>query len=193
MIRKLGEIAEIQSGYPFRKSVRHHSRGNYAVVQVRDIRDDTTICYEHLARVSDIQPKKRHFLREGDLLFSAKGSHNLVGYVEKNLQNTVASANFFVIRVKSQYVLPEYLAWYMTQRTARKFFRAHAKGTLTLSISKAVLRQLQIPIPSLEKQRKILKMQLMANEELKIALQILTKRTQMIQAILLKAAKEHLE
>lgn len=191
MTYRIEEIADIHSGYPFRRSVEHSPEGSFAVIQIRDIMNDRTFDYENLARVRDIQPKHHHLLQKGDLLFIAKGTNNVAVHVTKNLSKTVASANFLIIRIKSERVLPEYLAWYISQRPAQQFFRKHAPGTITPSISKAALSQLPVPIPPLEKQREILRVQSMADAELRLVLQIQAKRAQLIEAVLLNVAEEH--
>ena len=191
MAKEINEIANIYSGYPFRRSVEHNPEGPYAVIQTRDLTDYRTVNYRHLTRVSDIQPRRHHLLRKGDILFVAKGVSHIAVSITKELNNVVASANFLVVRITSEQVLADYLAWYIWQKPAQQFFREHAPRSFTSSVSKAVLSRLRVPIPPLEKQRKILRMQLIADEERELMQQIQAKRAQMIESILLNAAKEH--
>ncbi len=144
--------------------------------------------YENLASVNDIHPKPHHFLEKGDLLFIAKGMHNFAAHVDKQLARTVAAANFLVIRVNIENVLPEYLAWCINQGPAQAFLKENAKGSYIPSISKRVLSELQIPLPSLELQQKIIRTQQLMNLENELIAQIQNRRKIMIEALLLKTA-----
>ena len=159
----ISNIADIMTGYPFRKRIENDPNGRFAVIQMRDVENYTHLMTENLARVSAIDPKERHFIRQNDLLFSAKGANNFAVQVEQLPVDTVAAANFLVIRVRSDKVLPAYLAWYINQSPAQLFLQARSRGSYIPAISKMALSDLDIPLPSLALQRKIVSIQSLAS------------------------------
>ena len=178
------------TGYPFRKRIENDPNGRFAVIQMRDVENYTHLMTENLARVSAIDPKERHFIRQNDLLFSAKGANNFAVQVEQLPVDTVAAANFLVIRVRSDKVLPAYLAWYINQSPAQLFLQARSRGSYIPAISKMALSDLDIPLPSLALQRKIVSIQSLADREKVLLDQIQRRRERLMQAILLKATRK---
>lgn len=187
-MKRITEIAEIHSGYPFRRAVEHSVDGRFAVIQMRDLENYTRVNYSNLASVNDIQPKPHHFVKQGDILFISKGANNFAAYVDKTVARTVAAANFLVIRVNSENVVPEYLAWYINQEPAQTFLRDRSKGSYIPAISKAALSELEIPIPPLDVQRKIVRTQQLLDLENELIAQIQFRRKKMITALLVQNA-----
>ncbi len=131
----------------------------------------------------------RHILKSGDVLFSAKGTKNFAAVFESHNPTSVASTSFFVIRLTNKTVLPEYLAWFLNNPTTQKLLKEQAIGTSIPSISKTVLEELDIPIPSVEKQKSILTIAHLRSTEKNLKHQIEVLREQQIQQTLINALK----
>jgi hypothetical protein len=56
-------------------------------------------------------------LKDGDVLFAAKGTKNFAAVFENHNEPSVASTSFFVIRPTDKKVLPQYLAWFLNNYT----------------------------------------------------------------------------
>lgn len=126
----------------------------------------------------------KHLLQHGDVLFAAKGTKNFAALYESKNLPAVASTSFFVIRLKENTInkiLPEFLAWYINQPVSQKFLKGYAMGTSIVSISKAVLEELEISIPDLQTQKAILIISHLRNLEKKLKQQIETLREKQIQ------------
>jgi restriction endonuclease S subunit len=126
----------------------------------------------------------KHLLQPGDILFAAKGTKNFAAWYESKNLPAVASTSFFVIRLKENTigkVLPEFLAWYINQPISQKFLKGNAMGTSIVSISKAVLEELEISIPDQQTQKAILIISHLRNLEKKLKKQIETLREKQIQ------------
>jgi restriction endonuclease S subunit len=85
--------------------------------------------------------------------------------------------------------LPEYLAWFLNNPTTQKLLKEQAIGTSIPSISKTVLEELDIPIPSVEKQKAILTIAHLRSTEKNLKHQIEVLREQQIQQTLIDALK----
>lgn len=132
---------------------------------------------------------EKHLLRHGDVLFAAKGIKNFATVFENHNHPSVASTSFFVLRLKSNQVLPEYLAWFLNNPQTQMLVKGQAIGTSIPSISKQVLENLEITIPKIEIQKTILEITKLRIEEKSIKQKIEALREKQIQQQIIKAIK----
>lgn len=132
---------------------------------------------------------EKHLLRQSDVLFAAKGTKNFAAWYDGNSYPAVASTSFFVISLKNNMILPEYLAWFINHPTTQKYLKANAIGTSIVSISKTVLEELEISIPSIETQKVILQITNLRNKEKKLKQQIESLREKQIQQQIINSIK----
>ena len=134
---------------------------------------------------------ERHLLRQGDVLFAAKGTKNFAALY--NLKEpAVASTSFFVIRLENEFqyrLLPEFLAWLMNHTAAQAYLKGQAMGSSIASISKGVLEELEILIPNIKKQEIILQIINLRNKEIQLKQQIDVLKNKQIQQIIINAIK----
>ncbi len=107
----------------------------------------------------------KHLLKDGDVLFAAKGTKNFAAVFENHNEPSVASTSFFVIRLTDKKVLPAYIAWFLNNHTTQALLKSQAIGTSIPSISKQVLENLEISVPSIEIQKAILQITQLRNKE----------------------------
>ncbi len=102
---------------------------------------------------------EKHLLNEGDILFAAKGLKNFATIVTNKMGACVASSTFLVIRIKPELnkkILPEFLVWFFNHPNTLSYLKSKAIGTGVPSISKKVLENVEIEIPSLHTQQNII-------------------------------------
>lgn len=133
---------------------------------------------------------EKHLLKDGDVLFAAKGTKNFAAVFENHNEPSVASTSFFVIRPTDNKVLPQYLAWFLNNHNTQTLLKGQAIGTSIPSISKQVLENLEIALPSIETQKTILQITKLRNMEKSLKQKIETLREKQIQAMLLEAASQ---
>jgi restriction endonuclease S subunit len=135
----------------------------------------------------------RHLLKEGDVLMVAKGAKNLAMVYDSKIGKAIASSTFLILRLMKKESLyyfqtdPAYVAWYLNHPSTQAILKAQAKGSSIQSISKKSLEELEIPIPSLERQRQILKLQELRNRERRITQRLDQLREHLLQYQLLQA------
>lgn len=174
---ELGNIASIQTGL-FSKTV---SDGEIVYLQVKHF-DENGILQKALhPDLKEDTVTDRHLLWDKDILFAAKGTKNFAALYEQSDFPCVASTTFFVIRLSDRKVLPEYLVWFMNQPHTQKILKSGAIGSSIVSISKSVLEKIEVPIPSIQIQKNILKIVALRNKEKCIKSRIEQLRTQQIQ------------
>lgn len=136
---------------------------------------------------------ERHLLQDGDILFAAKGLNNFaVVFSEGEIGGkAVASSSFIVVRLmdrRNSYVLPAYLAWFLTFAPEVKSFHKQL-GTTIPSISISALSELEVDIPSLEQQQRIVEIQALRYREKALVSALEEKKDYLIKHQLLQAAK----
>lgn len=132
---------------------------------------------------------EKHLLKDGDVLFAAKGTKNFAAVFENHNEPSVASTSFLVIRPADKKVLPQYLAWVLNSYTTQTLLKGQAIGTSILSISKQVLENLEITVPNIEIQRAILQITKLRNKEKSLKQKIETLREKQIQQQIINAIK----
>ncbi len=130
---------------------------------------------------------EKHLLKEGDVLFAAKGTKNFAAVFENHNEPSVASTSFFVIRLTDKNILPVYLAWFLNSYPMQTLLKGQAIGTSIVSISKVVLEELEISIPSIETQEAILQITKLRNKEKSLKQEVETLKDKMINQQLLHA------
>ncbi len=184
----LGHIANIQTGI-FAKPI---PKGEIVYLQSKHFNEKGQL---HSLLHADLKVDnitKKHLLKHGDVLFSAKGTKNFAAWYESKNQPSVASTSFFVIRVQENFsskILPEFLVWLINHPTAQKFLKGKAIGTSMVSISKSVLEELEISIPDVQIQKAILKISQLHNTEKNLKQQIEILREKQIQQQIINAIK----
>jgi restriction endonuclease S subunit len=181
----LKNIATIQTGV-FAKPIQS---GEIVYLQAKHF-DENGELKETLYPDLNLKSKiEKHLLRKGDILFAAKGTKNFAAWYENEAIPAVASTSFFVIRINESYIIPGYLTWFLNHPDTQYLLKSYARGTSIASISKAVLSELEIPIPNIQKQELILKIFKLRNREKKLTQKIQDLRERYIQEELINAIK----
>lgn len=132
---------------------------------------------------------EKHLLKNGDVLFAAKGTKNFAAVFENHNEPSVASTSFFVIRPTDKKVLPQFLAWFLNNHTTQTLLKGQAIGTSIPSISKQVLENLEIPIPDINTQKAIVEISKLRYKEKSLKQEIETLREKQIQQQIINAIK----
>lgn len=132
---------------------------------------------------------EKHLLKDGDVLFAAKGTKNFAAVFENHNEPSVASTSFFVLRPTDKKVLSHYLAWFLNSHSIQILLKGQAIGTSIPSISKQVLENLEIAVPSIETQKTILQITKLRNKEKSLKHKIETLREKQIQQQIINVIK----
>ena len=129
----------------------------------------------------------KHLLAAGDLLLASKGNNNICVIVPEIEQKCVASPSFLVICLRDKSaILPEFVAWYLNLPTIQNTLAAQARGTSIMSISKATLGELEIPIPPIERQKKYIELSKLQKREQELYKTIAERRKQILEYKMIK-------
>ena len=188
---KVKELATVQMGYSFRSRLEAAEDGGMAVIQMKDLRDDDTVDCGALSMIGMDDVKKHHLVRRGDLIFRTRGLLTTSAILLEDPGQAVVAAPLSRIRViEPQAVLPEYLNWYIGQRDAQVFLAGRARGTAQRMIGKQAIEELEIALPTLEKQKAIVELDSLVAREQALLHSVAERRGQYISAVLMRLAKE---
>lgn len=183
-------IATVQMGYSFRSRLETSTEGGVAVIQMKDLLEDNTVGCGELVRVDMDSVKEHHLVQKGDLIFRSRGQVTTTAIVIEDPGRAVVSAPLLRIRVSMlDRVLPDYLNWYISQSDAQIFLTSRAGGTAQKMIGKETIEEMEIPLPTLEKQKNIIELSSLMAKEKELLHTIAEKRGQYITAILTQVAK----
>jgi restriction endonuclease S subunit len=184
---KLGNIANVQTGYAFRSRLEHEPSGDIAVIQMKDIDDSSLLHTDGTLKVSLPAGKSHHFVREGDLVFRSRGRSNSVAKVGANIGEAVVAAPMLLIRPHN--VVPAYLHWFINLPTTQANLAARAEGTSVRMISKEAIQDLDVPLPSKAQQERIIEIASFAQREQALMKDIAVRRKRFTEALLTRFAK----
>lgn len=189
---RLNKIARIQSGYISRGKIEPSEKGSYYLLQARDMdADRLTYRTDTLLRIDPALSRKDWILETGDILFMARGIRNYSILLNELPDSVLAAACFFIIRAEGKDVLPGYLCWYLNQPAAENYFHRHAgQGVHMPVIRRSVLENIDIPIPPLKIQKKIIELNSLMIKEKELLDTLSEKRRELITATCLKAIKD---
>jgi hypothetical protein len=182
--RFLAEVAQFQAGYPFRTTVEEVPGGDVHVIQMKDVSPESGVDWSGVIRTSLGGRKQPDWIRDGDILFAARGARFYAAFVAGALANTVCVPAFFHLRVRpGAGVDPEFLAWQVNQPPCQRQLLQAAEGSSQLSIRRAVLEQLTVAVPSIAEQRRIVALAGLAAQERQALLRLIQTRERQFQAI----------
>lgn len=184
----LNNLATIRTGV----FAKPYSEGEIAYLQAKHFDDKLQLESNIHSFLKPGKVAEKHLLNFEDVLFAAKGTKNFAVLYKSKARLAVASTTFFVISLEDNFkieILPGYLAWYLNQPLAQNFLKARARGTSMVSISKAVLEELEIPIPDLQTQKTILKIADLQQTEKELQKEIVILREKQIQQKIINSIK----
>jgi hypothetical protein len=190
---KLKKMAIIQSGYISRFKIDPREDGTHFLLQARDV-DAERLTYkaENLVRFSPNLSRKDWVLKTDDVLFMARGARNYSILIKEIPDRVLAPACFFIVRVSNDMVLPYYLCWYLNQPQVEHYLSRHSgRGVHMPVVRRSVLENINIPIPPIEVQIKITKLDVLLRNEMEILDKLTEKRKKLITAACLHAVRNN--
>ena len=152
---RIKDITEVIAGYTFRTAIHNDDNGDMLVVQAKDILHNNKVNCQDLPKVTIENLRSSATLEQNDVLLSCRGAFR-AGVLSENLKNAIGSASLYILRIKSDKVLPEYLSIYLNSNTGQKQIQQILSGTIIKTILRRELAELPVIIPSIQKQKQII-------------------------------------
>ena len=187
---RLVELSDIHSGYTARGRLEPLPEGGVPALQLRDVGTEGATPGPDFQRYDLGKLPDRYFVRGGEVVFRSRGEPNAAAAIRDPLpEPAVVIVPLVIVRPDRARVLPEYLAWAINQPDAQRRLGAEAQGTSLRMIPMAVLENLEIAVPDLPTQKRIVELNALARQEGKLLRQLAARREELVSAILGEAAK----
>lgn len=186
---RLADACTIHTGYTARGRLEPVAAGGVLAIQLRDISPEGIVDPERLTRVQLEGLAERYFVRTGDVLFRSRGERNTASALDERLQEpALAVLPLMVLRPRRDVVTPEYLAWAINQPPAQRHFDSAARGTNIRMIPRSSLDDLELDVPDIETQGKIVAVDALAERERELTRLAADTRRKMISLLLVERA-----
>lgn len=207
MKRRLSELAIVQLGYQHREKIEPASVGTHRVIQAKDVvaegrfseyfEGSFGIWTGSLYMVTPKGPAWKYQVAPGDVLFAARGNKNFGIAVEPQwinpfpdtFENIIAASHFYILKPNTTRVIPDYLAWSINLPETQRLLQSMATGSHTKMIPKSSFEDIELEVPSIDTQHKIVSLHLLAERERRLLEQIASRRAQIIQTVCRDAAQ----
>lgn len=187
---RLADLSDIHSGYTARARLEPLSEGGVPALQLRDVGTEGAAPGPNFQRYDLGTLPDRYFVQGGEVVFRSRGEPNAAAAIRYPLpEPVVVIVPLVIVRPDRDRVLPEYLAWAINQPDAQRRLGVEAQGTSLRMIPMAVLENLEIAVPDLPTQKRIVELNALARQEGKLLRQLAASREKFASAILGEAAK----
>ena len=110
-----------------------------------------------------------HLLRTGDIVFGRKGAVERHAFISQNEKGWMQGSDCIRLRVNSSRINPKYLSYYFLTDKHKAFMVGMCShGTTMASLNQKIIEQIEVPLPSIDVQNKIVALLGCIDEKVKI-------------------------
>lgn len=189
---KLGEIAEVLNGYQERKKLKVKEHFVFSI-QPKDIEKDCLEINENNLEKHFV-PKEmdKYLLQKNDVLFLHRLNFRAAYLADSDFKDGkqyVPLQNLLILRIDESKINKGYLSWYLNQGAAQNEINRRIEGTTLPYISRKEVMELNIDVPDLETQKKVVELYNLHLKEKKLVSEIQEKKDLLINQILKNSLK----
>lgn len=177
---KLGQIADIRTGYTIREGLSKSIPGDKFLVQMSDFDALNKGVVDNVKTTNMRVRSPDWMLQESDLLLKARGSDLTPVVVQKMFHGAVFTHPLLRIRVDREFAVPEFIAWLLSRSNIQTQLQRLTAGTLMQVLKLDDLKGVELYLPSLDRQQKIQEIVQLMNHEQKLLSHLKTKRKQLV-------------
>lgn len=152
---KIREFSDIRAGHTFRKRLVEQPKGNVSVIQPKDIQADGAIIFSDGKPLRTKVPFPRP-LKQSDVLVVNRGRFAAAVFNFLNKEEWIVPSSIMVLSIREDLILPEYIALYLNSPEGQRIFYKHFEYSTIPFISAQNMASMEIPIPSLDRQRTLI-------------------------------------
>ena len=204
----LNELCSVIIGY--RPKSGSGGSGDDLGIAISDLDQDRLHVYafpppaSSLLCLVDLQPldadtrKSDYYLREIVFLFLSRGQRRIAVPIVKeyaqpwppDFDRTIVLYYFFILRLTSERILPEYLAWAINEGPLKPAIDTIAEGTVVQKVSVREFRELAVDVPPLEVQHNLVKLYELSVREQRLHERLAARRRELATAMCRRLLKK---
>jgi type I restriction enzyme M protein len=174
-------------------NVRHDNKGETPYIRLSDITNGK-ISRENLKLVDEKQIRNvdRSKVKNNDILLSIRGTIGKIAIVDENFHNAIASSQIAILRIKQGQIDPEYLYCVLSSAYVQEQLQRYKTGSIISSLSLNDLKKVQVPLPTILEQKKIIEKMKALESEYDLAFRYSRKDLPArINSIIMESKDEH--
>lgn len=184
---KLKEVVKIRSGMVVPKTANKDERllpdAFVRMIGTSDFDDELRLRTDLKPNVLFKDSITKNFLQCNEILFNVKGNRFFAFLFQDEYKNIIASSVFMVLTIVDQKINPHYLTWYLNHPETLKIFDSKKTSQTIPSITKHELGELEIIIPDLFTQEKIVQIDSLKRQRIQIQNKLIESQKAFIDAI----------
>ena len=166
------KIAEIQYG-TYEKT---HEQGDVKYLNVGHFDDFGKLTQFSDSFLKSDDKNMKFLLSENDVLFAAKGSRNFAWAYKNEHGPCIPSSAFYIIRLNPDVILGEYLASFLNTNRIQYLIKQMVTGSGMPSIPKKEFLQLDITVPPINEQQKLIDIALLMDNDIELTNELLNAK-----------------
>jgi len=187
---RLSDLCTIQSGYTARSRLEPIAQGGVPAIQLGDVRADSDLDPVELPLYQLAGGFDRYWAGAGDVLFRSRGEQNTAVAIKAGANvAAIVIQPLMILRPDAGKVDPEYLAWFINQPEAQRYFDSCARGTSLRMIPKPCLEGLEVDVPDMATQRAVVEIDRLARRERQLMHELAEKRKAFTSFALLRRVR----
>lgn len=166
---RLGEVANIKTGLVLsRKRPRFDTVARYNVITVKSIADTGQINRNELDVFESGEEIDQDYLTKAGDIVMRLSEPNSAAYISRDDENLLVTSYCCFIRTVSDAVLPEFLVWYLNSDFFKRQVRKFTTGSALTFLSTQMLKSVELPKMSIEKQQRVINLYKLRVKELQL-------------------------
>jgi len=153
---KIRDICSLKAGTAFRSKIIDNPHGHTPVVQPKDIASNGILLHNNTYKIFLPAIKEAQYLKPNDVLFATRGRLATTVFPASMQEKYIASGAILILTPTDERIQSAYLALYFNSKMGQQLFRKLTKQSTVPFISRATIEELELPIPSLEKQQQLI-------------------------------------
>ena len=184
---KLKEIADIRTGLVLSRkkaALSDDVKIHYKQITLKSFSNTISLTPDYIDEfVSTENIADTYISRVGDIVVRLREPVTAV-YIDESTKGMIIPSLMAIVRVKSDMVNGEFLAYYINSTTSQKILGKEIKGTTIAAIKTKDMEELEVVLPSLEEQKRVVALMDLSQNEIELLEKLKREKQQFSQAVL---------
>lgn len=187
--KNLSEVCDVLPGYAARGKLEVADVDGVHGVQLRDVTPFGEIERTTVSAYVLSGNLERYRLAQGDVVFRSRGDWTTAAAITQlPVDPLIAIMPVFILRPKVRNLDPRYLAWAINEPAGQRSLDEKAQGSRLRMVAKSALETLEIALPDIQTQRRIVEFADLARRERDLLEALASKRFSLNTALLSRSA-----
>lgn len=188
--KSLSEVCDVLPGYAARGKLEVADVGGVHGVQLRDVTPFGEVEFGTVSAYALSGNLDRYRLTQGDVVFRSRGDWTTAAAIMEAPEHPlIAIMPVFILRPKACDLDPRYLAWAINEPAGQRSLDEKAQGGGLRMVAKSALETLEIALPDMQTQQRIIQLADLARQERDLLQALASKRFSLNTALLSHSAR----